>query len=788
MSEERDLIKKRGSFKGRLTAFVTFLDSLKDKVLSSCDVSELQLRMGKMESLYEQYDEVQLRLECISDDIKESSVALKGLIDQLNKDLRALESLGEPVKHWDTFLIYHVTQKIDHRTYREWEEFKGRIDKESSITFDMFMQFLRTRADLIENLERLRTNNNSQTAGRSNPRIKSMLANQSNNSSSIETAPQVNKSILGINNVTSHVGKTCRVKMSSLDDSFNYDLHCLVLPFITSEVPSREIKVSYFDLPSNISLADPMFYKPADIDLLIGADLFWELLGSQRLHLGTGKPILYETRLGWIVSGPITQYCSLPSNNLKCYFSKGVSDDDCYWDKLRTDLTKFWQLEEVSLKSSNSYECYMPEERLCEDNFVKNTTRLPSGRFCVRIPLKKDPSILGASYKKATHCFQSLERRLKNNSEFACMPLRKWRSNNPKLALDGVSASSDFPAPVDLDIASHEPDKLLGLGWYVAADELGFPISLSKSSAGHTKRDLLSVIARIFDPLGLLCPIILTMKVLLQKLWLDKLSWDQPLPDDIKYHWNNILKSLPLLPHFRIPRIVVCNSYREIELHIFSDASEAAYGACVYVRSVNDEGKYSVSLLMAKSRVAPIKPTTIPRLELCGAVIGSRLYDKVKSSLRVEIGRVYCWTDSTIVLGWLQMMPTKLQPFVRNRVAEVLDKAGNCTWRHVPTDKNPADLISRGVDIGVLRELDLWWSGPDFLQRNPSEWPSKVKCSGLELLPETRCNLVSNAVIKDTVGDAFIEFNRYSDYSRLVRSVAYILRFIKSSQTPAAAG
>ncbi|KAH9637863.1 hypothetical protein HF086_012136, partial [Spodoptera exigua] len=191
MSEERDLIKKRGSFKGRLTAFVTFLDSLKDKVLSSCDVSELQLRMGKMESLYEQYDEVQLRLECIADDIKESSVALKGLIDQLNKDLRALESLGEPVKHWGTFLIYHVTQKIDHRTYREWEEFKGRIDKESSITFDMFMQFLRTRADLIENLERLRTNNNSQTAGRSNPKIKSMLVNQPHNSSSIETAPKM---------------------------------------------------------------------------------------------------------------------------------------------------------------------------------------------------------------------------------------------------------------------------------------------------------------------------------------------------------------------------------------------------------------------------------------------------------------------------------------------------------------------------------------------------------------------------------------------------------------------
>ncbi|CAH0699559.1 unnamed protein product [Spodoptera exigua] len=492
MSEERDLIKKRGSFKGRLTAFVTFLDSLKDKVLSSCDVSELQLRMGKMESLYEQYDEVQLRLECIADDIKvhnsertefeslyykalsraqttlndsnkedksmescrstlasihkpvklptiqlpkfsgsycnwlefrdtftslihsndeidevnkfhylraslegpaaviiksiefsssnysvawsllldrfdnkrllaqnhvsalyhidavtkESSVALKGLIDQLNKDLRALESLGEPVKHWDTFLIYHVTQKIDHRTYREWEEFKGRIDKESSITFDMFMQFLRTRADLIENLERLQTNNNnSQTAGRSNPKIKSMLVNQPHNSPSIETAPKV--------------CPKCNT--------------------------------------------DPKFYEPADVDLLIGADLFWKLLGSQKLELGNGKPILYKTHLGWIVSGPIL------TNDLKCNFCKDVSHDHKY---------------------VSSFD--LPEQRLCE----------------------KEPSILGDSFKKATHCCLSL-------------------------------VSRDLPASIDVDIAPHEPDKLLGVGRYPASDDLGFPKIPSESLARH---------------------------------------------------------------------------------------------------------------------------------------------------------------------------------------------------------------------------------------------------------------------------------------------------------------
>lgn len=1277
MSEERELVKKRGSFKGRLTAFTNFLDSLKDKPLTSCDISELQLRIGKMESLYEQYDEVQLRLECIVEDIKlqfsersefeslyykslsraqnmmsdyngdnksmencksthsnvhkpvklptiqlpkfsglytnwlefrdtfsslvhcndsideinkfhylraslegsaavvinaiefsssnyavawqllcdrfdnkrlliqnhvsalfhiesivkESSVALKALIDLLNKDLRALESLGEPVKHWDTLLIYIVTRKLDQKTFREWEEHKGRLDKDSKITFEKFMTFLRNRADLIETLE-LSRNNYFQTSNKSCPKIKSMVATQSlndhsnntemsrkvcpkcNNDHSLSNCPQflalsndarlkllptfkicfncfrsghyankckklgcklckrrhntlvhtdskctvvntinndsnnlsassslssattdtnnvalsanmassrdhtqrdvllstaqvklrdnnggvhivravldsgstssfitdrlcrqlklvtrqVNKCILGINNVTSHVGKLCRVAITSIDDSFTFDLNCFILPYITSNVPCREVIISDFNIPPNITLADPTFCKPAEVDMLIGADLFWDLLGSQRLKLGTGKPVLYETLLGWIVSGPISQnYISLGSDNLKCNFSETVSDCNTNnLEHLRSDLTKFWQLEEVNTKSSATY---MPEEKLCEDHFVKNTTRLSDGRFCVRIPLKKDPSLLGDSFKKATHCLQSLERRLKVKPDFsrmyhdfmleyetlghmtnvnktnlcsgyfiphhgilresssttklrvvfnascptstgvsfndlqmvgptvqddllsilfrfrchkyvlaadvekmyrqisvhpsdrhfqqvvwrdnvgdrikvyelntvtygtasapflatrclkqigleccnpkiseiithdfyvddlltgcddldeakfirsqvtnelasACMPLRKWKSNEPQLVSDTISDS------FDLNIGSNEPDKLLGLGWYVNSDELGFPLKLSEPSAGYTKRDLLSAIARIFDPLGLLCPVVVSMKILLQKMWLDKLSWDQPLPIDISQQWNNIVKSLPLLNHLRIPRIVLCNSYKEVELHVFTDASESAYGACVYIRSINDKGEHSVRLLMAKSRVAPIKPTTIPRLELCGAVVGSRLYEKVATSLRVTISRVYCWTDSTIVLGWLQMLPTKLQPFVRNRVAEVLDKAGNCTWRHVPTDQNPADLISRGVDISVLRDLHLWWSGPEFLRLDPPEWPSQVKYSGPETLPETRPNVVLNAVISE-ISDAFIEFNRFSNYSRLIRSVAYVLRFIKSCQ------
>ncbi|XP_048487495.1 uncharacterized protein LOC119692752 [Plutella xylostella] len=352
----------------------------------------------------------------------------------------------------------------------------------------------------------------------------------------------------------------------------------------------------------------------------------------------------------------------------------------------------------------------------------------------------------------------------------AGMPLRKWRSNEPEL-LSEISETS-----LDLNIGSQEPNKLLGLGWHSDSDDLCFPLN-SLVTDGNTKRELLSVIAQVFDPLGLLAPCIITMKMLMQGLWLDKLSWDEPLPSEIKKRWNEITKSLSLLNAVRCPRIMVCDAHKTVQLHIFSDASERAYGACAYVRSVDSTGDVTVRLLIAKSRVAPIKPATIPRLELCGALMGARLFEKVVDSLRIKIDQIFFWSDSTIVLGWLRMLPCKLQPFVRNRVAEILEKAGNHTWRHVPTDLNPADPISRGVDIGNLLGLKLWWSGPEFLKNDLSEWPSQPKHVGP--LPETRpdADVSLNATISE--GKAFVDFSRFSNHSRLIRAVAYALRFIK---------
>ncbi|KAL0860640.1 hypothetical protein ABMA27_009990 [Loxostege sticticalis] len=1033
--EIKELVKKRGSYKGRLTVFSTYLSGL-DKTLSPSQVCELQLRINKLEAVYDQYDEVQLRLECICDDdkaqiserkdfeniyykclaeaqckislstmnndnssekgssrtntrnliklptiqlpkfsgsyenwlefhdtfnslihsnndidninkfhylraslegtaalviqsiefssnnynvawnllcerfdnkrlliqnhvsalfnvepiTKESSHSIKRLIDQINKNLRALESLNEPTKHWDTLLIHMITQKLDVHTYREWEELKGRLGKDKP-TLTKFLEFLCSRADLLETLELSRGNSRTVNSNKSNQKLKSMVSvtNENQHSSSnvsmpmkpcpkcngehgLQNCPQflalsnedrwqllpkykvcfncfkaghyanhckkigckvckrkhnslihvtdpktrphtfssnsgpekpltpvdelssaavtlscmatsrsgtdvllstaliklydadnrqhiaravldsgstsclmtetlckklnlpahnVEKSLLGINNSLSNIGKMVQVPMKSLDENYCNTLQCFVLPTITDNVPSRQINLSILNIPTDICLADPNFYIPSAVDLIIGADVFWDLLGSRRIKLTDGSPILYETRLGWIVSGPIgSDHVSNSSRTILCNFSQTEScnDNKLFNDDIQTQLTRFWQLE---------------EEQMCENHFNDNTTRLKDGRFCVRIPLKQSEDVLGDSLQRAKHCLLSLERRTKSQPTFsnnyrefmseylslghmsecdfnpcrlayfiphhgviremstttklrvvfnasapttsgvslnniqmvgptiqddllsillrfrqhkyilagdvekmyrqvvvhpsdrhlqqilwrdspsdpiktfqlntvtygtasapflairclkqvgldcddpaiaqiiihdfyvddllsggdtiakvqdikekvtlalasACMPLRKFKSNAPELMSDSQSS-------VDLNIGAKEPSKTLGLDWHTGSDELCFKINAEPSNV-ITKRSILSLIGQIFDPLGLLSPCVISLKMIMQKLWLCKVSWDEELPPEITQLWCKLIKDLPLLNEVRIPRLVL---------------------------------------------------------------------------------------------------------------------------------------------------------------------------------------------------------------------------------------
>ncbi|XP_041968345.1 uncharacterized protein LOC121725422 isoform X2 [Aricia agestis] len=219
-----------------------------------------------------------------------------------------------------------------------------------------------------------------------------------------------------------------------------------------------------------------------------------------------------------------------------------------------------------------------------------------------------------------------------------------------------------------------------------------------------------------------------------------------------------------------------------------TDASETAYGACVYIRSVDSNGFITVRLLISKSRVAPIKPTTTPRLELCGALLGSRLCTKVKESITIPIHSCYFWCDSTIVLGWLKTSTSQLKKFVANRVNEIQENTSGSTWSYVPSKLNPSDILSRGLRSDLIRDCKIWWDGPQFLEKDESFWPSLPKISK-ENLPETICNLsvtnssknnYENKITQSLVNLSILQnlIDKYSDINKLQRVVAYILRFI----------
>ncbi|XP_075990363.1 uncharacterized protein LOC142986014 [Anticarsia gemmatalis] len=273
-----------------------------------------------------------------------------------------------------------------------------------------------------------------------------------------------------------------------------------------------------------------------------------------------------------------------------------------------------------------------------------------------------------------------------------CFNLRKYKSNNPSI-FENINLNQG-------NLTISESSSTLGLGWRPTSDTLFFPIkgfSLDKQ-ATVTKRFVMSNSFKIFDPLGILSPVIIQPKIMLQKMWQQKLDWDDPVSSDLRDEWLNFTDNLKYLHSFQIPRLVLCDKPEFIELHSFSDASQCAYGACIYLKSVNRNGDTTIKLLCAKSKVSPIKPSTIPRLELCAALMAAKLCKSVLDSLRYNPGKLVHWCDSSVVLSWINNDPTKLKMFVANRVCEIVELTNASSWRYVPTALNPADLISRGMD------------------------------------------------------------------------------------------
>ncbi|GFW19114.1 DUF1758 domain-containing protein [Trichonephila clavipes] len=176
---------------------------------------------------------------------------------------------------------------------------------------------------------------------------------------------------------------------------------------------------------------------------------------------------------------------------------------------------------------------------------------------------------------------------------------------------------------------------------------------------------------------------------------------------------DELLPKLAKVNNFKIPRCILLPATERIEIHGFSDASERAYAAVVYIKCFNESGQSQTRLLCSKSRVAPLKTLTIPRLELSAALLLSRLVKRVVPILQLSIHKIWMWTDSTIALAWIKTEPHKLKTFVSNRVAEIQALSKDYHWKHVSSKNNPDDLISRGCNVDELLKNEMWFSGPD---------------------------------------------------------------------------
>lgn len=196
---------------------------------------------------------------------------------------------------------------------------------------------------------------------------------------------------------------------------------------------------------------------------------------------------------------------------------------------------------------------------------------------------------------------------------------------------------------------------------------------------------------------------IIRSKIMIQKLWVKGVTWDQMLPEGTINEWQTLRQDLFNLNSIEIKRWISHHN-NDIELHGFSDASMHAYAASVYARIRQPDGQDIITLLTAKTRVAPLKQIPIPRLELCGAVLLAELLKKIQNELSTSNNNIHAWT---IVIHWLRAEPRNWKTFIANRVSTIQQLIPIACWHHVPTADNPSDCASRGIDAVSLKNLKL---------------------------------------------------------------------------------
>ncbi|XP_058814526.1 uncharacterized protein LOC131678398 [Topomyia yanbarensis] len=355
--------------------------------------------------------------------------------------------------------------------------------------------------------------------------------------------------------------------------------------------------------------------------------------------------------------------------------------------------------------------------------------------------------------------------------------IRNWVSNSPEflqsLGVQRPTQEVHFNRDKQTD-----NERVLGIIWDPEQDEFSFSTQQREELKAYfqgdkrpTKRIVLSSVMGFFDPLGLLSQFTIHGKIIIQHLWRSGCDWDDQISDDCWGMWKRWIGLLPKVDMIRIPRCylgdAMLSSVDSLEVHIFSDASEHAYGCVAYLRAVIN-GKVRCTLAMSRSKVAPLKRQSIPRLELMAALLAARMKQTILATHSLKISRCILWTDSRTVCSWIRADQHKYKQFIAFRVGEILESTKVTDWRWIPSKLNLADVLTKW-GLGPPLESDgEWFNAQAFLYQHEDQWPSQ------DMFVEDTDEEARGVVLFHGLIDA----QASSRWMTIVRVTANVLRFI----------
>ncbi|KAK6016282.1 Pao retrotransposon peptidase [Ostertagia ostertagi] len=516
----------------------------------------------------------------------------------------------------------------------------------------------------------------------------------------------------------------------------------------------------------------------ARASLLIGNDYFWDIVLSKDFSYETfsnGFRLLH-TNLGDILTGKCFDFKN--ANAFVSVLSDDSMEHPANYDILTELVRKFWTLESVGIIDNPNQK----DDDVCLQFFNDNISYdNKDGRYTVKLPFKSDPCHLPDNYPMA-YC--------RNLFQKAGMNLREYASNCKDL-------NDFFESNGNGTISSKQ--KLLGLKWDITTDSIAIQLppkkTYSANSPTWTKRKVLKEIASIYDPLGFLAPTTLLGKRFLQSLWIMNQGWDDLLSSEQQSQWIKIMESwnTPALTFNRQFFPDSDDSSATHDLHVFVDASAHAYCAVAYIVQHREDSTTHVSLIMAKTRLAPLhQSVTIPRLELSALAVGAKLLTYITKQMDISFEEKYLWTDSTVALAWTET-DKQVPIFVRNRVKTIKEHTADVSINYISTDCNPADIGTRGATLAELQELPLWWTGPSFLKQDKAQWTqSQTSMSLLSTEDQNDVESAFTAVATNNtqydgyVSEQVIDSTRFSRWTTLLNTMTTVLRFLsKKSKTAA---